>query len=332
MSIYIIGEAGVNHNGSLDLAIRLIDKAVEAKVDAIKFQTFTAKNLVSKAAQKAEYQKKTTGENETQFAMLSKLQLDEEAHAALMKHCADRNITFLSTPFDHESIDLLHKMDLEIFKIPSGEITNLPYLRHIGGLKKKVIMSTGMADLGEVKEALNVLVEAGTPKEDITILHATTEYPCPMEEVNLNAMATIRDALHVKVGYSDHTRGIEIPIAAAALGASVIEKHFTLDRNMEGPDHKASLEPEELKAMVAAIRNIESALGDGVKKPSPSELKNKEVVRKSIVAKCMIQKGETFSPENLTVKRPGNGINPMLWDSLIGRVAEKDYSADERIK
>lgn len=331
MSVFIIAEAGVNHNGSLALAKRLINVAAEAGADAVKFQTFKADKLVSKTAQKADYQKQTTDSSESQYAMIKKLELDADAHHELMVYCKSKKILFLSTPFDHESIDLLHGMGMNIFKIPSGEITNLPYLRHIGSLKKKVILSTGMANLDEIEDALNILISAGTPKEDITVLHATTEYPCPMDEVNLRAMATIAQAFEVKIGYSDHTRGIEIPIAAAAMGATVIEKHFTLDSTMEGPDHKASLEPHELIAMVKAVRNVEKALGDGIKKASCSEIKNIAVARKSIVASRAIRKGEILGTENLSVKRPGNGISPMRWDAIVGTPARKDYHEDEML-
>lgn len=331
MSTFIIAEAGVNHNGFLELAKKLIDVACEAGVDAVKFQTFKAGRLVSKTAQKANYQKQTTDLAESQYDMIKKLELNEAAHRELIAYCKSKRILFLSTPFDHESIDLLDTLGMEIFKIPSGEITNLPYLRHIGSLKKQVILSTGMADLGEIEDALEVLTAAGTSKEDITVLHATTEYPCPIGEVNLRAMQTIAGAFDIKTGYSDHTNGIEIPIAAAAMGATVIEKHFTLNREMEGPDHKASLEPDELVAMVKAIRNIEKALGDGIKKPSPSEIKNMNIARKSIVAARPIHKGEFLSNDNMTIKRPGNGINPMRWDEILGSVASKDYQEDELI-
>jgi len=331
MSIFIIAEAGVNHNGSLEIAKALIDVAAQLGADAVKFQTFKADKLVSKTAQKASYQKQTTDADESQYAMIKKLELDERAHHELIEYCAQKNILFLSTPFDHESIDLLADLGMEIFKIPSGEITNLPYLRHIGSLQKEVILSTGMATLDEIDAALHVLSAAGTAKEHITVLHATTEYPCPIEEVNLRAMQTIRDTFDIRVGYSDHTRGIEIPIAAAAMGASVIEKHFTLDREMEGPDHKASLEPDELIAMVRSIRNIEKALGDGIKRPSPSELKNIPIARKSIVASRAIAEGERLSEENITIKRPGNGISPMRYDEIIGTVASKNYDEDEAI-
>ncbi|MBN1840604.1 MAG: N-acetylneuraminate synthase [Campylobacterales bacterium] len=327
--VFIIAEAGVNHNGSLEIAKKLIDVASEAGADAVKFQTFKADKLVSKTAQKADYQKETTGVDESQYAMIKKLELDEMAHHELIKHCQSKKILFLSTPFDHESITLLHGLGMNIFKIPSGEITNLPYLRQIGSFGKEVILSTGMADLGEVEDALDVLVSAGTPKENITILHATTEYPCPMDEVNLKAMQTMSHAFGVNVGYSDHTQGIEIPIAAVAMGATLIEKHFTLDREMPGPDHKASLEPDGLKAMVKALRNVEKALGDGIKKPSKSEAKNIGIARKSILTCKAIQKGERFCEENLCIKRPGEGMSPMRWDEVIGTVATRDYREDE---
>lgn len=329
--VFIIAEAGVNHNGSIELAKKLIDVAVEAKADAVKFQTFKAKNLVSKNAQKAEYQKQTTNKEESQFDMIKKLELDVDTHKELISYCNSKNIMFLSTPFDHDSIELLNDLGLEIFKIPSGEITNLPYLRHIGRLNKKVILSTGMADIGEIEDALDVLINAGTKKENITVLHANTEYPTPMEDVNLKAMLTIGKTFDIEFGYSDHTLGIEVPTAAVALGATVIEKHFTLDKTMQGPDHKASLEPDELKAMVKAIRNIELALGSSIKKPSKSESKNKEIARKSIVAKTSIKKGEALNEDNLAIKRPANGINPMRWDEVVGSVALKDYEEDELI-
>jgi N,N'-diacetyllegionaminate synthase len=332
MSVFIIAEAGVNHNGSLDLAKKLIDVAADAGADAVKFQTFRADKLVSKTAQKADYQKQTTDATESQYAMIKKLELDEAAHHELIAYCKIKDILFLSTPFDHDSIELLNHLGMEIFKIPSGEITNLPYLRHIGSLGKEVILSTGMSDLGEIEDTLDVLIAAGTTKNKITVLHATTEYPCPMEEVNLRAMQTIENAFHVKIGYSDHTNGIEVPIAAVAMGATVIEKHFTLDKTMEGPDHKASLEPDELIAMIKSIRNIEKALGYGIKKPSFSEAKNILVGRKSIVASRLIKKGEIFNEENLTAKRPGNGINPMHWDNIVGKISDYDYAIDEQIK
>jgi N,N'-diacetyllegionaminate synthase len=331
VSVFIIAEAGVNHNGSLELAKQLIDVAARAGADAVKFQTFRADKLVSKTAQKADYQKQTSDPFESQYAMIKKLELSATAHHELIAYCKTKNILFLSTPFDHDSIELLHQLEMSIFKIPSGEITNLPYLRHIGSLGKEVILSSGMATLGEIEDALDILIGSGTPKEQITVLHATTEYPCPIEEVNLRAMQTIKTSFGIKTGYSDHTNGIEVPIAAVAMGASVIEKHFTLDKTMEGPDHKASLEPDELVAMVCAIRNIEKALGTGIKKPSPSEVKNMSVARKSIVASRVIQKGDIFTEINLTIKRPGTGISPMRFDEIIGTVAQKDYYEDELI-
>ena len=326
---FIIAEAGVNHNGNIDLAKRMIDIASEYSVDAIKFQTFKTKNLVSKNAKKANYQNNTTDQNESQFDMIKKLELDIKTHKELIEYCKYKNIMFLSTPFDLESIDLLNDLGLEIFKIPSGEITNLPYLEKIGKLKKKIILSTGMSTLNEIENALNILRENGT--KDITVLHCNTEYPTPMEDVNLNAMNTIKEKLNVEVGYSDHTLGIEVPIAAVSMGAKVIEKHFTLDKNMEGPDHKASLEPNELKQMVECIRNIEKALGDGIKNPSKSEMKNIDIVRKSIVAIKKIKKGEIFTEENIYIKRPGNGISPMKWHEVLGTIATKDYDEDDLI-
>jgi len=332
MSVFIIAEAGVNHNGSIEIAKKMIDVAVEAGVDAIKFQTFKTENLVSKSAKKAQYQKDNIKDSDnTQFNMLKKLELDIDTHRKLIEYCNSKNIMFLSTPFDHDSIDMLNKLKLSIFKIPSGEITNLPYLRDIGSLKKKVILSTGMADIGEIEDALDVLIQAGTSKENITILHANTMYPTPMRDVNLRAMVTIGNTFDVAFGYSDHTLGIEVPIASVALGASCIEKHFTLDRTMLGPDHKASLEPDELKEMVKAIRNIELALGSGIKKPTQSEKPNIEVARKSIVAKKAIKKGEILTDDNLAVKRPNSGISPMRWDEIIGTVAMRDYKEDELI-
>lgn len=329
--VFIIAEAGVNHNGSTELAKKLIDVAVHSGADAIKFQTFKAENLVSKKAQKAEYQKQTTDSKESQFEMIKKLELDVDTHQALMAYCAEKNILFLSTPFDHDSINLLNKLELDIFKIPSGEITNSPYLKQIGALNKQVILSTGMANLGEIEAALAVLVSAGTQRKRITVLHANTMYPTPMEDVNLKAMQTIGQAFDIAYGYSDHTLGIEVDIAAVAMGASVIEKHFTLDKTMEGPDHKASLEPDELKAMVKAIRNIELALGSRVKQVSNSERPNMAVARKSLIAKIDIKQGEQFTENNLTIKRPGAGISPMRWDEVIGQTAQKNYLADDLI-
>ncbi|MCK6604152.1 MAG: N-acetylneuraminate synthase [Ignavibacteriaceae bacterium] len=329
--VFIIAEAGVNHNGSIDIAKKLVASAKDCGADAVKFQSFKASNIVTKNAEKAEYQLRTTDQSESQFEMIKRLELSLKDHQELISYCTKSSIKFLSSPFDLESIDLLAKLDLDILKIPSGEITNLPYLRKIGALNKQLILSTGMSNLGEIEAALNVLISAGTSKEKITILHCNTEYPTPVEDVNLNAMLTIRNALNVKVGYSDHTDGLEVSVAAVALGASVIEKHFTLDRNMEGPDHKASLEPDEFKKMVSAIRNIELAMGDGIKQPSTSEAKNITIARKSIVAARDITEGEIFTEENLCVKRPGTGISPMMWDSLLGKKSSRSYTTDELI-
>jgi len=331
-STIIIAEAGVNHNGSIELAKKLIDVAAEAGADFVKFQTFKAETLVTQTADKAEYQKEITDTDESQFEMIKKLELDRKTHEELIDYCKQIDIQFLSTAFDNDSIDLLDELNIPLFKIPSGEITNLPYLRHIGKMGKPIIMSTGMSTLDEVRNALNILIESGAEKEQITILHCNTEYPTPMKDVNLKAMLTIKDELGVNIGYSDHTLGIEVAISAVAMGATVIEKHFTLDRNMPGPDHAASIEPEELKAMVTAIRNIEKAMGDGEKKPSSSETKNISVARKFIVAKMSIKKGELFTEENLTVKRPGTGVSPMGWDTVIGKAASSDYEMDDLIR
>jgi len=331
--IYIIAEAGVNHNGSLNLAMEMVAAAADAGADAVKFQTFKADRLVTLSAPKSEYQRAVTGEDESQFAMLKKLELDLESHRQLLEDCRGKGIDFLSTPFDIESVDLLTHLGMQTFKIPSGEITNLPLLRKIGGLGKRIILSTGMADLSEIQAALNVLMQAGTALQNITVLHCNTEYPTPMEDVNLRAMLTIKETFpEVSVGYSDHTAGIEVSIAAAAMGAKVIEKHFTLDRNMEGPDHRASLEPDELNLLVRSVRNIEQALGDGVKQTTFSEEKNKSMARKSIVAKCDIRKGELLSQENLTTMRPATGVSPMRWDDLVGTAAIRDFFAGESIE
>jgi len=328
----IIAEAGVNHNGDLALAKRLVDAAALAGADLVKFQTFSAARLVTRTADKADYQVRNVGGGESQFDMLRKLELSAQMHRELIDHCALRGIGFFSTGFDIDSIDLLVELGQDHFKIPSGEITNLPYLRHVARQGKKVILSTGMATLGDIEAAIAVLEDAGTAHGDITVLHCTTEYPTPMREVNLRAMQSMQSAFGVAVGYSDHTRGIEVAIAAVAMGASVIEKHFTLDRNMPGPDHQASLEPDELGALVAAIRNIEIALGDGVKRLTESEARNKPVARKSLVARRPIQAGEMFSADNLACKRPGTGISPMRWDEVIGRVATRDFAADELVE
>ncbi|MCP3941169.1 MAG: N-acetylneuraminate synthase [Desulfobacteraceae bacterium] len=330
--VFIIAEAGVNHNGSLDMAKQMVEAAARACADAIKFQTFRAQTLVTKNAPMADYQIKMSGEDGTQFEMLKKFELSHADHLELKKHCQLNNIEFLSSPFDLTTIDMLDKIGMNRWKIPSGEITNLPYLRKIASLGQEVILSTGMADYQEIRAALSVFMIAGIPSRKITILHCNTEYPTPMEDVNLKAMQTIKSFFpDVRIGYSDHTKGIEIPIAAVAMGAVMIEKHFTLDKNLAGPDHKASLLPDELMQMVKAIRNIEMALGDDVKQPSPSEKKNIPLVRKSIVASCDIAVGEKFTEDNLTVKRPGNGISPMKWDEIIGRKAGKEYKEDDMI-
>ena len=331
MKTLIIAEAGVNHNGDLALARQLIDVAAVAGADLVKFQTFTADRLATRTAQKADYQNRTTTSTESQHEMLSRLELTDAMHHELIAHCATRSIGFFSTGFDIESVDLLVRHGQNHFKIPSGEITNLPYLRHIGRLGKSVILSTGMANLGEIEAAIDALEAAGTPRAMLTVLHCTTEYPTPMAEVNLRAMLSIHAAFGVAVGYSDHTQGIEVAIAAVAMGATVIEKHFTLDRNLPGPDHKASLEPAELNAMVAAIRNIEVALGDGIKRLTTSEARNRPVVRKSLVASRAIKSGALFTAENITAKRPATGISPMRWDEVIGKAALRDFGADELI-
>ena len=327
--VLIIAEAGVNHNGSLDLAYKMVDAAKRASVDCIKFQTFKSQNLVSKNASKADYQKENTGDG-TQIEMLKKLELTYADFSGLKDYCDKVGIRFISTPFDLESIRFLDSLDIPFWKIPSGEITNYPYLKAIAKTGRPVILSTGMSTIYDIQQALDVLTRNGTT--DIKLLHCNTEYPTPYEDVNLNAMKTIHDAFGCEVGYSDHTKGIEIPIAAVAMGATIIEKHFTLDNNMEGPDHKASLEPDELFEMVKCIRNIEKSFGTGIKKPSESEKKNIAIVRKSIVASCYIKKGETFTEKNITVKRPGSGISPMKWDDVIGLIAKKDYSEDDLIE
>tara|TARA_B100000029_G_scaffold478921_1_gene525481 strand:+ start:107 stop:1114 length:1008 start_codon:yes stop_codon:yes gene_type:complete len=331
-NVTIIAEAGVNHNGSIDTAKKLIDVAAEAGANMVKFQTFKAENIVTKIAEKAEYQKIYTEKSESQFEMLKKLELSKQTHFILIDYCKEKNIQFLSTPFDHESIDFLAELNIPLFKIPSGEITNLPYLRHVGRMGKPVILSTGMSTLGEIKEAINVLHKSGIKKKEMTILHCNSEYPTPIKDVNLKAMVTIKNELDINVGYSDHTLGVEISIAAAAMGAKVIEKHFTLDNSMQGPDHAASIEPHELKNMVMSIRNVEQSLGNGIKSPSNSEKKNITVARRSIVAKCQIIRGEKFTEKNLTVKRPGKGISPMQWDGLLGKIADKKYQKDELIR
>nr|WP_318684655.1 N-acetylneuraminate synthase [uncultured Acetatifactor sp.] len=328
--VVVIAEAGVNHNGNMDIAKQLIDKAKEAGADIVKFQTFQPEALVCRNAGKAAYQRENTDIKETQLEMLCKLQLTAEMHKELKAYCDQKEIMFLSTPFDLASIDLLEEIDMPMYKIPSGEITNLPYLRKIGKLGKKVILSSGMSNLEEIRAAVSILREYGTT--DICVLHCNTQYPTPMEDVNLNVLQTLRRQLKLPIGYSDHTKGIEVPIAAVALGAEIIEKHFTLDKEMDGPDHKASLEPKELKQMITAIRNVEKALGSAEKKVTKSEEANIMIVRKSIVAKRPICKGECFTEDNITVKRPGSGISPMLWDSIIGQTATRDFDADEMIE
>jgi len=331
--VIIIAEAGVNHNGSLDLAKLLIDKAVDAGADIIKFQTFKSEKLVSKVAKQAEYQQINMGQQGgSQLDMLKKLELSQEDHQELMAYCKEKGIRFLSTAFDMDSVDFLHSLKLGLWKIPSGEVTNYPYLRKIAQYSEPVIISTGMCEISDIEYAIKVLIKNGLSIDNITILHCNTEYPTPYKDVNLKAMLTIGDKFGVSIGYSDHTEGIEVPIAAVALGATVIEKHFTLDKNMEGPDHKASLEPNELKAMISAIRNIEQALGTGHKSISESERKNMEAARKSIVAACPIKKGELFTEENLTVKRPGTGISPMRWNEVIGLTAKRDFLEDQLIE
>jgi len=330
--VQVIAEVGVNHNGQIDLAFKLIDVALNAGADVVKFHASIPKLNISKVAVKADYQLSTTDPNETQLEMCEKMTLSFEELRKLKTYAEKREIKFLATPFDIVSIDYLDKLGLDCIKVPSGDITNLPYLRRIGELNKEVIMSTGMSELSEITDALNILNDSGTERSKIMILHCNTEYPTPYDDVNLRAMLTIRDELGVRVGYSDHTLGIEVPIAAVALGAEVIEKHITLDRNMQGPDHSSSLEPDELKAMVNAIRNIEKAMGDGVKRPSLSEKENMPIARKSIIAATKIKKGEILSEKNLLVKRPATGISPMNWDKVIGKVANKDYEEDDLIE
>jgi len=332
MKTLIIAEAGINHNGDIELAKKLIDVATDAGADLVKFQTFSADRLVTQSAFKAEYQALATDKIESQHEMLRKLELTESMHHELINHCAKREIGFFSTGFDIESINFLASLGQELFKIPSGEITNLPFLQHIGGLGKKVLLSTGMSNMHEVAAALNALELAGTHKNRITVLHCTSSYPAEISDVNLRAMLSIQDEFGVEVGYSDHTLGIEVAIAAVALGAKVIEKHFTLDRNMTGPDHKASLEPDELIRMVAGIRSIEKALGDGNKVITQNEIQNRDVARKSIVASRDIQAGEVFTENNLTAKRPGTGISPMKWDEVIGTKAKQSYAKDDLIQ
>ncbi len=332
MKTLIIAEAGVNHNGDIELAKKLIAEAKLAGADIVKFQTFKTSNLVTKTATKAVYQEKLTGNNESQFDMVQRLELSKLDHEILIEECRRHNIEFFSTAFDEGSFDMLMNFGINKVKIPSGELTNLPLLRYMTRFGMPVLLSTGMANLGEVEAAIDIIEESGTPRSLITALHCTTEYPSPICDVNLMAMVSMRTAFGINVGYSDHTLGIDVPIAAVALGARVIEKHFTLSRDLPGPDHQASLEPNEFRAMINSIRNIELALGDGIKRPSPSELKNKPVARKSIIATCSIHMGEVFSEKNIGTKRPGTGISPMLWDDVIGKKACRDFSPDEQIE
>ncbi len=330
----IIAEAGVNHNGSIEMAKQLVLKAKEAGVDYIKFQTFKASKLVTKSAKQAEYQQKNIGNGEdSQYQMLKKLELSPEDHEELIAYCKEKGIKFFSTAFDFDSIEYLHSLNLGLWKIPSGEVTNYPFLKRVAAYNEKTILSTGMCEMQDVRNAVEALYKNGLSKENLILLHCNTEYPTPFEDVNLKAMDALKKEFGVEIGYSDHTKGIEVPIAAVALGATVIEKHFTLDRTLPGPDHKASLEPDELKAMVSAIRNIEKAVGgDGTKHVSESEKKNIAIARKSIVAACDIKAGETFTEENLTVKRPGSGISPMRWEEVLGQKAKKDFNEDELIE
>lgn len=329
----IIAEAGVNHNGSIELACKLIDAAAAAGVDYVKFQTFRTENLVTRSARKAEYQARNIDNNDnSQFNMLKKLELSPQDHHVLIEHCNRKGVRFFSTAFDLDSIEFLDSLGLELWKVPSGELTNFPYLRAIGKTRRPVILSTGMATLAEIHMALSVLTRFGTPADSITLLHCTTEYPAPKNEINLRAMQTMSDIFGLPVGYSDHTQGIEIPVAAAAMGASVIEKHFTLDRTMEGPDHAASLEPDQLINMVKDIRNVEMAMGSGVKEPAASEIPNITIARKSIVAARMIKKNEQLTEENMTVKRPANGLSPMDWEKVVGTPAKRDFEKDEQIE
>ena len=328
--VFIIAEAGVNHNGSVEVAKKLIDEAVIAGADAVKFQTFKAENLVTKNAKQAKYQVRNLSEETSQFEMLKKLELDYAEYRELMEYCKKRHIMFLSSPFDIESIEFLDNLGIEVFKIPSGEIENVPYLEKVARTGKKIILSTGMSDLSDIEFALSTLRNNGN--NEIIVLHCNTDYPTDMNDVNLKAMKTIKEAFKVDVGYSDHTEGIEVSIAAVAMGAKVIEKHFTLDKTMEGPDHLASLNPAELRMMIKSIRNIEKALGDGIKYPTTVEKENKKIVRKSIVASVDIKCGEVFTEKNLTVKRPANGINPKMWHAIIGMVSKKDYRKDDLIQ
>lgn len=330
--VYIIAEAGVNHNGDINRAMRLIEVAAESGADAVKFQTFSSHSLATRSAPKAEYQLASTNEAESQQAMLADLELSYDSHHLLKSHAEKAGITFLSSAFDIQSLVFLSSLDMELIKVPSGEITNVPYLRAVASIGKPVVLSSGMATVGEIEFALGIIEDAGIDRSLITLLHCNTEYPTPMPDVNLRAMQNLGSIFGVKVGYSDHTNGIEISIAAVALGACLIEKHFTLDRNLPGPDHKASLEPQELRALVSGIRNVTMALGDGIKRPTASELKNRPIARKSLVALCPILKGEIFSENNLTAKRPATGVSAARWDEVIGRTASRSFNADEIIE
>lgn len=331
MSAYIIAEAGVNHNGSLELALRMAEAAKDCGADCVKYQTALPEALISRFAQKAEYQKQTTGGEESQLAMVRKLMLPHADFLKIQARCSEIGIQFLSTPFDLASIDFLQTLDMPFWKIPSGEITNLPYLIHIAKTRKPVVMSTGMCELSEIGAAISVLRQYGTPEREITLLHCNTEYPTPFEDVNLRAMETMRREFGLPVGYSDHTPGIAVPLAAAALGATIIEKHFTLDKSMPGPDHQASLEPDELAAMVIGVRAVERAMGSGEKHCTPSEARNKNIARKSLVAARAIRAGEPFTEENITAKRPGGGISPMRYFAVLGKMAPRDFAEDEEI-
>ena len=328
---FIIAEAGVNHNGEINLAKRLIKEAAKAGADAVKFQTFKTENIVTKVAELAEYQKNRLPDISSQYNMLKKLEINYEQHLELIKYANEQKIIFMSTGFDIESNDMLNSLQLKLFKIPSGEITNLPYLRQIGSFKKETILSTGMSTLEEIKTALDVLLSNGCRKSQIKVLHCSTQYPTPMHDVNLQSMLTIKNEFDLEVGYSDHTNGIEVAIAAVALGGRIIEKHLTLDKRMQGPDHKASIEPDEFKKMVDSIRNIERALGSTIKAPTKSEIKNRVAIRKSIIASRKIEVGEKFNSENITTKRPGKGLSPMLIDKIIGKVSTKKYNKDDLI-
>lgn len=332
MKTLIIAEAGVNHNGDIDLALELVRRAARAGADLVKFQTFQTGRSIARHAPKADYQKQTTGVTESQYEMVRKLELSADDHRRLLAECRRCGIGFFSTAFDRDSHDLLIRLGVDRVKVPSGELTNLPLLRHMTREGLPVILSTGMATLGEIETALGIIEANGTPRKRITILHCTTEYPAPMHEVNLRAMQTLSAAFGTAVGYSDHTEGIEVPIAAVALGATIIEKHFTLDRSMPGPDHRASIDPDQFAAMASAIRNIEAALGDGIKAPTASELRNRLIARKSIVAARPIRAGETFDESNLDTKRPGTGLSPTQWDEVVGRVAKRDFAEDELIE